>query len=211
MVSDTLLHPRDETISPIDQLKLARRVASGVLQFHSTPWLKNDWGLRDLCFFGRETDVSDLNLQTLHLTGDVTSTRPTRRIDLDGDLPMEGNEPLALTVDYCEAQTTEDGALEYEVYGIRNATLYRLGVALLEIGYWRKLNVADVVKNRQLANPRRGRRVVYPRYLEIAKRCLDCDFAFGTDLTKSSLLNAVQDRVLKELDTMIAAIDISRD
>jgi hypothetical protein len=124
---------------------------------------------------------------------------------------MEELEYLAPSIISGHGQELGESALEYEKYGIRNPTLYRLGVALLEIGYWQNLNPANVAGVRQLVLPKRGSWKVYPRYLDVAKRCLDCDFAFGTDLSKKSLQTAVQDKVLRELDVMIAAMDISKD
>jgi hypothetical protein len=96
---------------------------------------------------------------------------------------------------------------------IRNMALYRLGVALLEIGFWKEFDSFDVTEIRQLADPKGTNRLrtVYPRYLEIAQRCLDCDFGYGTDLRKKSLQQSVYDKVINELDGMIAAMDISDD
>lgn len=204
-----LLRPQDETIDPIDQVKLARRVAAGLLRFHSTPWIDQSWSLKDLYFFGRETSVSDFEMQTLHLNEEFTSRGQFQRSDGDGNLSIEGPEHLASSIIRAKDQNTEDNALDYETRGIRNQTLYRLGVALLEIGYWCDLNPSDVKNIRQLANPQRGPRKAFPRYLKIVRRCLDCDFAFGTDLTERNLQAAVHDKVLRELDDMIAAMDIS--
>jgi hypothetical protein len=190
----------------IDQLNLARRIVTGVLQYHSTHWLEDTWGLQDIWFFGTRTDVSDQALRTLHLAKELahyTQTPPSSNNSI-----MEGIE-RADTLTNCVSTTgVEDDML---LYGIRNMTLYNLGVALLEIGYWQELDPRDVVRARKLADPKRLRPPLCPRYQEITRKCLECDFGFGKDLTNTSLRNAVYDRVVSELDDLIASMSISED
>ena len=210
-IHDILLRPQDETIDPIDQMKLARRVAAGLLQFHATPWISKTWSLTDLCFFTQESSVSDVDLRTLHINKNFVPRNRSQVTDAGGDILMEGLEYLSPSIITAQNQQLKEDAFDYETYGIRNPILYRLGVALLEIGYWIDLDPKNVAGVRELANRRRGPRRIYPRYREIARRCLDCDFSYGTDLSKTSLQSAVRDKVLRELDGMIAAIDISKD
>lgn len=210
-VSEILLHPQDEIIDPIDQMKLARRIAAGLLRFHATPWISKTWSLKDLCFFGQQSSVSDSDLQTLHLNNNFVPRNRSQLTDARGDVVMEGFEYLAPSIIAVPDQQLEEDTLDYETFGIRNPILYRLGVALLQIGHWTGLDPNNVVGVRQLANGRRGPRKLTPRYREVVQRCLDCDFAYGTDLSKKSLQSAVHDKVIRELDTMIAAIDFSKE
>jgi hypothetical protein len=198
--------PLDGAISIIDQLKLARRVASGILQYHSTLWLAEDWSLRDLFFYNSELDLSDESFRSLHL-----DTDPFHRIGsapnhhISAEFSMDG-----LEFEKCSKAVSMHDELKSNalLYGINNILLYKLGVALLEIGYWKELDPLDVVQVRQLANPKKQRSALCPRYLEIAQRCIQCGFGFGTDLEVTRLQNAVQDQVLGELEDLIRCMDI---
>ena len=107
--------------------------------------------------------------------------------------------------DNSKPEPTDD---EKSLYDIRNVNLYSLGVVMLEIGHWRKLNGRDIVSIRKLANPSSLRHPLGSRYHELARKCVDCDFGLGSDLTTEKLQSAVYDQVVAGLDTMIAAIDL---
>lgn len=204
---DVIRQPVDETISMINQLNLARRIVTGVLQYHSTPWLDDTWGLQDVWFFGTRTDVSDQALCTLHLAKELAHCPQTPPSSCNNSI-MEGIE-RSDTLTNCVSTTSVENAML--LYGIRNMTLYNLGVALLEIGYWQELDPYDVVRARKLADPVRLRPPLCPRYQEITRKCLECDFGFGKDLTNTSLRDAVYDGVVSELDDLIASMSIREE
>ncbi|KAF6826833.1 hypothetical protein CMUS01_09270 [Colletotrichum musicola] len=79
--------------------------------------------------------------------------------------------------------------------GIDNLTLHSLGVALLQIDRWTRVEPGDVLKVRKMALRSSS---LGPRYQEITQKCLRCDFGYGADLTKPRLQEAVYDNVAPE-------------
>ena len=49
-----------------------------------------------------------------------------------------------------------------------------------------------------------------PRYQELTQRVIDCDFGYGKDLKRPQLQEAMYNKVLVELESMIASLDISQ-
>jgi hypothetical protein len=95
--------------------------------------------------------------------------------------------------------------------GIYNTTLFCLGMAFLEIGYWKSVtelaedNELDSVDTvRMLAENTVG---LGKRYDEMVKKCLRCDFAFGTDLNKVELQRAIWNEVVCPLEELIDRLD----
>ena len=61
----------EDDVDPVDQLTLAVKLTKTVLQFHSTAWLKEYWGLADLALFDERSQLSKDSLCTLHLTAQM--------------------------------------------------------------------------------------------------------------------------------------------
>ncbi|KAF9871368.1 hypothetical protein CkaCkLH20_11015 [Colletotrichum karsti] len=118
--------------STVDRLKLARTLVSAVLKFHSTPWLSDFWRLRDLAFF-RSTQGEEMSeaIRTLHVGVEVAQ----RQLDSMEDIQSSADCPIS--------QVTEDERL---FCGIDNLTLHSLGVALLQIDRWTRVEPGDVLK-----------------------------------------------------------------
>ena len=196
--------PLEEIISEMDQLKLAQRVGSGILQYQSTSWLAEVWSLRDLWFFSSGPDVSDDTFRSLYLSKDLRNRSKGKYSEKQFDCNMVstafGNDNAAVAHNSLKSKAL--------LFGIDNVLLYRLGVALLEIGYWMELDALDVVQVRSLADPKRQRPSLCPRYLAIAQICIKCSFGFGSDLEKVELQNAVQGQVIGELEELIGCMDI---
>ncbi len=199
---DTLLaDPRNRDALPLtDQLQLALRIASAVLKFNSTPWLGEAWGLRDLYFYERPAETSNTtadlstSLQTLHFGVEWTRGAGNRLTDGLRQGEGEGEESVAAALE--EAKMT---------YGIRNVTMYNLGVALLSIGRWAAVDPHDVVRVRRMAAQTCP---LGARFGDMTQRVLDCDFGYGKDLGKPRLQEAVYDGVLLELEAMIASMSL---
>ncbi|PVH91774.1 hypothetical protein DM02DRAFT_702922 [Periconia macrospinosa] len=108
----------------LHQLEMARKLATAVLQYHSTAWLCPDWNVNDISCSGNadHTSDEDINevLQTLHL-----STR----------FPPQSSIQVL-------RKPHDESQLKY-LYGIRNLTLAKLGVALLEIGCRKDITELD--------------------------------------------------------------------
>jgi hypothetical protein len=186
-----LNQPIERMMTLVEQLKLAAQVVVAVLKFHETPWLQTYWKLDNLSlllFDGRVTDVS----KSL-LVGTEFFHFPSTQ-----DSDMHGVEHVPNTRD----QPNQDITLQL---GIRNLALYSLGVALLQIGQWRRIRADDVVGVRKLAMgiPRLG-----PKYQALTRKCLDCDFGIGDDLNDQPLQKALYDKVYWELESMAASLDL---
>jgi hypothetical protein len=199
---DILHHPAETSISLVDQLKLARTVVSAVLYFSSTPWLAEYWGMKDLCFFLNRDDLST-TLRTLNLGVRFLGSVPP---DLQGTIEDGTMDGIDCTSFSRDSRPAVDEAML--VYGIRNMTLHSLGVVLLQIGRWNRIEPDDILQVRRLAQrvPRLG-----PKYQDLTQKCLDCDFGRGSNLTRPQLQQAVYEDVVEELGAMIKCLDISSD
>ncbi|KAI3391729.1 hypothetical protein diail_6870 [Diaporthe ilicicola] len=190
---EILSHPAETSVTLVDQLKLARSFAMAVLKFHSTPWLREYVSLQELSFFRcGEGDLSSC-IRTAHLGFDFVQTSPRE----DFPITME---------DAGDNKATEDAKFRH---GVRNLTLWGLGTVMLQIGTWSTLeSPSDVVAVRRLAQkvPVLGR-----RYRDLTKQCLECDFAFGDDLSKPRLQQAVYEHIVCGLAEMIETLDIGED
>ncbi|KAF0323089.1 hypothetical protein GQ607_009633 [Colletotrichum asianum] len=181
------------SFSTVNRLKLARSLVSAVLKFHSTPWLGDFWRLRDLGFFqtSKDEEVSKA-LRTLHLGVEVFQKQLGS---------MEGVQTSA----ECSDKVSEDDRL---FCGIGNLTLHSLGVALLQIDRWARVEPGDILKVRKMALRPSS---LGPRYQEITQKCLRCDFGYGSDLMKPRLQEAVYENVVGTLEKMISSLDLADD
>ena len=191
----------EESLSIVDRLQLAHKVAVAVLQFHSTPWLSSEWRIQNLAFFGEETQISEDALRTLHLSA---------------HFPESGRRPLATMEGFelgeTNAPTSESQGDLSLLFGINNMMLFSLGVALLEFGHRRPLQALrrdqdryDVVTARRLSQ---SHTPLGPKYQDIVRKCLQCNFGFGTDLSKPELQRAVYGDVICQLENMIDSLTI---
>ncbi len=191
LVDEILGQSVSNNLTVVSQLQLALRVASAVLMFNSTPWMSDIWGPRDLSFFHHGQDLT-ASLQTLHF-----------RVELihEGGSQQQGPSPDTISHDNLSGQL-EDAQYKY---GVRNVSLYSLGVVLLAIGRWARVDQSNVEAVRRLASQSCP---LGPRYQELTQKVIDCDFGYGKDLAKPKLQEAVYENVLMELESMIASLDI---
>jgi hypothetical protein len=182
-----------QSLRTLHQLTLAHQLAVATLQYHSTSWLAPDWGLHDISYFADTTQQSPdqllSQLQGLHLSTQFPNT------------PSNGAHQAL--------QHRED--LKYD-YGIRNLPLAKLGVALLEIGCQvediNSLTTAptphEVISARRvLRDPPPSMSHLGKRYVNIAQKCIDCDFSCGDDLSDEDLQSAVYTEVVCGLESMV--------
>ncbi|RYC56811.1 hypothetical protein CHU98_g9403 [Xylaria longipes] len=142
---------------------------------------------------GPAQSTPDLSIcfQTLHFGANFVGTS-----SIDG---LKSMSPPTLV-----SEAIEDAKLQY---GIRNLTLWSLGTILLQVGRWAAVDSPDdVLRIRKLSlqAPALG-----PRYQELTKICLECDFGYGADLSKPRLQQAVYENVVCELSAMINSLDIN--
>ncbi|KAF4539624.1 Lon protease like peroxisomal [Lasiodiplodia theobromae] len=197
--------PKIAVLPQLERLVLAHKLASTILQYYLTPWLSEDWKLRDISFFGNVNEPSpdDLvqDLQTLHLTTQFPQKNP----DPSDPQPVQSTN----SAQHLDSIVTKP-TYRYN-YGIRNMTLAKLGLALLEIGHKKDISSFkqlgpqqhDVISARILADG--SYTDLGPRYHRIARKCIDCNFSAEDDLDAEGLRNAVYTNVVCELEQMIGA------
>ena len=93
-------------LSRRERLVLGIKLASNLLQLHSTPWLMEEWGKRDVCFI-RQKDTADVALDKPYLSKCffLGCSPPQHRTNLQPAAP----------------------------YWVRNKGLYALGIILIEL------------------------------------------------------------------------------
>ena len=180
----------DADLGVTQQLRLVLQLVKGHLQLHWTPWWRQYWSLSDLSYFTdpsaiHNADLSDC-LESLHIG---------TRLDF---------ETLHFDASAFHLEPQLETALLN--HGIRNLSLYCLGIALLQIGRWDPLVNAtdDVVAVRKLAsrNNRLG-----PRYQTLTQKCIECDFGEGSDLCNPQLQGTVYESVVCELESLIGVLE----
>ncbi|KAK4964283.1 hypothetical protein LTR66_012372 [Elasticomyces elasticus] len=168
------------------------------------------WRLRDLSLLGpivdNETQKRFANLQfSVDLTSVSAGSMPMDGIQTSSEPSVLHGPTIPLEEDASARFTKEDVSC---IYGVSNLALCNLGLSLLEIGY-RK----PVRELRALRDPHErisGRKLLNglhtslgPRYQEVVRKCLQCDFGAGSDLSKETLQNAVYSEVVCPLEDMI--------
>jgi hypothetical protein len=172
---------------PVDaKLMLAEKLTKAVLQYHSTSWMHSHWSISDIGLFGVRGSVTKDVIQTLHLKSFIS--------------PDQSIEVRASNENHVEQRTE----LEYGVY---QPTLFRLGVAFLEVEYGRCLDELRRDDDKTLIHTARRlacstRVILSDRYRQLIDRCLRCDFGAGTDLNTPRLQAAVYWEVACELKQM---------
>ncbi|OCK74225.1 hypothetical protein K432DRAFT_311164, partial [Lepidopterella palustris CBS 459.81] len=184
-----------------DQLQIALKMSIAVMQYNSTPWLGEEWGLRNISFFGTCDEPFDDQgaVKTLHLSAKSSQKSlgglPTPTIN------PEPPDAVRLPSDLHEFKSAS---------GIRNMTMASLGLALLEIGYREPLRshrkpfeLHDVVTARRLAEGRPtplGR-----RFQKLAQKC----FQYDDYLDKAEFQEVVYQDVICELEGLIQALSVN--
>lgn len=153
--------------------------------------------MKDISFFLDRDDLA---------TSPRTLNLGVRFIGTDqAQLEMQWREGTPARLDQKSPPAIDDAML---LHGIRTLTLHSLGLILLQIGTWDRIQPDNVLQVRRLAQqlPRLG-----PKYrdLDTEKRCPNCDFGCGSNLSRPHLQQAVYEDVVEELDTMIKCLDIS--
>lgn len=187
-------------LSVEDQLRLAYTLAMSLLHLYATPWLANDWRLRDVSIFQLSGQALTDALSSAHVTTTFPNKAGARQACDVGAQSLSRN-------DGCQ-----DSAEEQLLYGVPNLALFSLGIALLEIGQKQSLESLRMPRdqNNILTARRMAQRpsILGQRYQMIARRCLQCDFGFGSDLDKPKLQTAVYNDVVCQLGDMLEAFKI---
>lgn len=182
-------------IAQCERLRLSKQLATAVLQFYSTPWLRNSWSSGDVLF----------RLQSASPTGQIQDLK----------------EPY-LDVSIWDSKFAPSSTTCYPF--APNDFLFGLGVMLLELAFQKPLrsmqqscDVANSQDERHTLyfTAKRMSRLVSresgTRYGEIVRKCLACDFGRGDDLSKPALQEGVYQEVVCELtalEELLRAMDI---
>ncbi|KAF2649715.1 hypothetical protein K491DRAFT_707969 [Lophiostoma macrostomum CBS 122681] len=198
------IRPELSHLQTLHQLTLAYKLATAVLQYHSTSWLAEDWSLEDIAYF----NIAALTRQGQPQASEEDITKALQSLHLDTQFPSK-----AITAK--SSSTGDVEQLKY-VYGIRNLTLANLGVALLEIGSKKEVQTASAILDSLGTAPHSiisARKILHEdppslatlgkRYIDMARRCLECDFNCGSDLSDDALRSAIYTDVVCVLGDMI--------
>lgn len=185
----------DDNFSDAERFWLASVIVKSALRHFNTAWWAESWTLDELKFYDLNTDDLMDSLQTLHLS----STLPTNcQANNDGD-DIVMLEDASKPPPRIQIKTKDDNAFGQEMMqvGIRNLTLWGVGVALLQIGLGRQVSWSDHVQVRQsVAKLKR----FSMRYHDITDKLINCDFGQGARLQKIELQNEVYRTVVCELE-----------
>ncbi|KAH0841626.1 hypothetical protein FOPE_06733 [Fonsecaea pedrosoi] len=192
------------TLDPRYKVQLALNLTKAVLCFHQTPWLREGWQIHDFAFFDHRTKLSDIQFNTLHLTSQLTECRA---------------QPPSLSSAMEGVQTQFQLSFPPTPHlvfdrGVDNLTLFNLGVALLQIVCWKPLgelgqgqNLDDIHLARKISLSDQAS-VLGPKFKDIVRKCLRCEFGSGTNLEDENLKGAVAAHVIPTLESMMKAMSI---
>ena len=177
-------------IPQYERLRLAKSLATAVLQYHATPWLKTSWRSDDIFFFSTGEDAAPERTSIL--------SKPHLNVKVRGP-----NGELS------RSSTFPPPSL------ISNPVLFSLGIVLLEIAYSSNLRSlqqpGDLEGGQETRNTEfyTARRLVSSvgremgsTYGTIVKKCIQCDFGCGDDLNNPKLQAGFYRYVVCELDEL---------
>ena len=185
--------------SSLDRVRLARSLATVVLQFHTTPWLPEQWRSRDICFYtDRNSTLRSPSLKSPHLSAKLSRPHSRSQPHLD----VSDKQP-------CHAISLSP---------IRNSILFGLGMMFIELSLetpFKKLQsledkqagpeIADVMTANRLDGE--IARPLGQKYARITRKCLNCDFGVAKyDLREPELQNAFHEDVIQGLSGLEAAL-----
>lgn len=175
--------PVQSTMSVYQRIQLARILASGVLYYHVTPWIKKRLRSTDVCFLGAPESL--LNKAPSVRSYVVTSVQAL------GSFP--GSQQLS---EGCQI--------------VRNPVIFGLGIMLLELAYQATMRdleePTDIEKGQsslefveyftahRLLGP--SHRMVSRSFKMIITKCLHCDFEHDSDFTSPALQQAFYEDVV---------------
>ncbi|KAI1170497.1 hypothetical protein F4777DRAFT_568984 [Nemania sp. FL0916] len=189
-------NPLSPTLPLQTLLHTAGSVASLLLQYHSTPWLPEIWESKHICFFDRLG--LDSGKQTCPPYIVMSISKPSA-----AEIKGKGKERA----------TAAQPPTNVELQGIRNKSLFSLGIVLLELGFstpWSRLRSRAAgtfklpVQSEYKIADRLARELVRSvgmDYVRIGRKCLACDFGVGeTDLENEDLQRKFISDVIEVLE-----------
>ncbi|KAJ5438354.1 uncharacterized protein N7458_009352 [Penicillium daleae] len=188
LVSISKANPMNE-MGTYERVRLARYLATAVLYYHATPWLKKVWSSKDVYFF----DDHDTSLQ---------KRRPI--------LPY-----VTASVQAASSSARSQARLPDYHHIIRNPVLFGLGVMFLELAFQAPLGTLqepiDLEKGETwgFVEYFTAHRVVEQSHSKVStsfkkiiKQCLHCDFGHDSDFTSPALQQAFYKDVISVLEDL---------
>lgn len=174
---------------PHDRVQIAKHLSLAVLQFQATPWLERPWNSGEVSVFGLPSEAP---------TGTNT--------DMNGPF-------LDVSIKNSLAPPTRSASVPSRIL-IRNRLLFSLGVMMLELAFQQPLT--ELRRSQDLdqhqdqntdyftADRIRHQASAYlgPRYAEVARKCIQCDFGHGSDLNEVKLQEGFYQDVICELEAL---------
>lgn len=174
-----------------ERIRLAKQLATAVLQFHATQWLKESWRSDDVLISGADqlgTSVAGDSLENPYASYVSVS--------------IKGSQPQQSLVSTSMGWTP-----------IRNRLMFSLGKMLLELAFHqpfqslRKEEDVDMNDQELIIDWFTANRLLHQvstelglRYAELVRKCILCDFAQGFDLNKTRLQESFYQHVIYELE-----------
>lgn len=166
-----------QNMSQYQRVKLARYLATAVLYYHTTPWLKDGWRSKDVRFLGDpESLLRNASLSLPYMITSIHASAPSTAL---------------------QTQSSED----YNI--IRNKVLFGLGVMFLELAYQSPIeNLQKPIDLERGVSPEfteyfRARRLAdqsFDRlglnFTKMVRKCLFCDFGHDNDFKSLALQEA---------------------
>ncbi|OQO08449.1 hypothetical protein B0A48_06319 [Cryoendolithus antarcticus] len=191
-------------VSVEHQLKVAHSMAKAVLHLFDTPWMVDEWLLKDISMFLANGQQAGDALDTMHMTKLFHEKQAQPQPQPVPQTASIGSSS-SLQSSYCSDEQT--------LYGVPNIILFSLGVALLEIAHRRPLESFTRPNDRN--NIYTARRLAQSpsalgqRYQSIAQKCLQCDFGTGSELRGKDLQGRVYGDVVGGLGRMVEVMSIA--
>ncbi|TLD11937.1 hypothetical protein PspLS_11314 [Pyricularia sp. CBS 133598] len=211
----------ESNFSKMDQLKLARNIATALLKFHGTPWLNDFWGVRDLSLVsvasGGIGSSLGQSMRTLHVGLDIAQGLAQRPLppkessaaSLSKQTLLARRSKVVLAQDCPQTLDLRTIRGNMQLHRIDNLPLYYLGVVLLQIDRWEHINEDDLPQVYQIAKkkPNLGERYAY-----IVQKCLKCCFAQAReadyDLSSFRLQTDVYQEVVCGISSILEGLKI---
>ncbi|KAI0888801.1 uncharacterized protein GGS22DRAFT_63174 [Annulohypoxylon maeteangense] len=198
---DFLSLPVHHVITDMDRIKLGITLVKSMLKYNSTPWWPQELTLSQVHVLGEEDNDLSSSLNTLHISIQLGAA----------GLATEGTKSPSISLDEEERRLSflSPESIQYAMdnHGIRNLTLYGLGVSLLQIGLWENIPWEDHVQVR-----RKVARLSWlgKRYRDATKKLINCDFGLATEeLCDRNLQSAIFRDVIGDLESIVNLLESS--
>jgi hypothetical protein len=172
-----------------ERVRLARYLATAVLYYHATPWLRTAWSSNDVYFFD----------------------------DRDASLQQECQRLPYMTASVHASSSSTQSQSRSSDYDniIRNPVLFGLGVMFLELAFQAPLGTLQEPVDLQKGETwgfveyftahrvvEQSHSKVSTSFKKIIKQCLHCDFGHDSDFTSPALQRAFHKDVIAVLEDL---------